>query len=189
MVGRGINSVGIWGKLIRFKYIKNKDFTCWMRQGAIGKKIGSKIWNSFNIVKNILLQNISWMFGSGNRIILGIDNIIGSSEIRLHTTELINHLNRKGIFVLNQMIIEWRGNIPIWLEPIQLNLTRQYELDWFHLVKSLKDASICYHNKGDCITSTGKKKKSRETEVADCYLKLCMKELHDADYCWFYNFW
>lgn len=98
---RGINNKGIWGKLIRSKYMKNKEFSFWLRQGAIGKKGGSQIWNSFRRVKNILFQNISWFFGSGNRILLGKDCIIGAGESPPGTVELIQHLNRRGIFVLS----------------------------------------------------------------------------------------
>ena len=106
--------------------MKNKEFSFWLRQGVIGKKCGLQIWNSFRRVKNILFQNISWFFGSGNRVLLGKDCIIGAGESPPGTVELIQHLNKRGIYVLS----EWNGSIPIWLDSSQLNLADQYKLEW-----------------------------------------------------------
>lgn len=75
----GIFGEGIWGKIFHYKYLKNKDFICWMRQGSIGNKKGSKIWCSFNKIKELFLQNIHWQFGTGHRIIMGKDRILGTS--------------------------------------------------------------------------------------------------------------
>lgn len=186
---RGINSQNICGELFCSKYLKNKDFDFWARQGEIGKKGRSQIWNSFRKVKNILLQNLKWVFGTCNSIIIGKYCIIGAREEAPGTVDLIMYLNRRGFFVLNQLIWEWKGNIPISCDFSQLNLANQYKHDRLQLIKTLKEGGISYDKKGDILTWGGKKKILGEVEVADYYLKISMKEFHNGEYFWFFRFW
>lgn len=59
---RGLFGASTWSKIIQHKYLKDKCFSVWYRNGTIGIKQGSAIWLSFLKVEKKNIHHLAWRF-------------------------------------------------------------------------------------------------------------------------------
>ena len=66
--------------------------------GIVTDVKGSQTWKYLLKSLYIILHWIAWKLGSGHKILLGHDHILGMGEGAILTGELITALNREGIY-------------------------------------------------------------------------------------------
>lgn len=148
---RAIQGDGLWSRLIKSKYLANKDLDVWYRRGKLGIQYGSPIWCSFRKVEAIFLEQLIWKFHKGNKIIIGKDCFRCGSEVIDIPISLINHLHRGGIFFWDKLIATWDGPVSRWKDSSILNIPKNYEQKWYNIVRRLQNGGITYTRESDFL--------------------------------------
>jgi len=127
---RGLFGSSTWSKIIQHKYLKDKYFSFWYRNGTIGIKQGSTIWISFLNIENIFIHHLARKFQSDNLILISIDLILGAGNKCSISRRIIHHLHGGRIYFWGQVINGWQGLLPIWKMAHKLRVYGQVELEW-----------------------------------------------------------
>ena len=96
--------------------------------------------------------------------------------------------NQKGIFYLSQLIVEWKGDIPIWKEKENLGLFGSWGEAWDAFLIMLRRQGICKMREGDLLRWADSKfdKGLRVNEIYSSLIEQKLEMVHD---CWFGILW
>jgi hypothetical protein len=70
---------GLWGKVMKEKYLENKEVEAWLRQERKYFKGASNIWKGLVKAYDILGHWVAWKIRRGMKLIVGKDPWIGCS--------------------------------------------------------------------------------------------------------------
>lgn len=100
----GIFGEGLWSLTIKKKYMLNRDMEFWYRRGSIGVRHGSTIWLSLRKIQSYFLKNLRWNLFASNRIMIGLDSIVGGCEEVLFPECLLNLFHKRRFFTWDKLI-------------------------------------------------------------------------------------
>lgn len=117
------------------------DFKVWLRRGCIGCNSCLAVWHSFMKINHLFIYMLTLRLGTGHHIHIGRDSIWGLEDINALPNPLVHSLNHLVIFFLQQVIMTWHNNCPIWKRSTELRLHGQFAKEWesihmqFHLTR------------------------------------------------------
>ena len=76
-ISRCLFDNGLWGKVIRVKYLKNIPLSIWLRNKCKTTTTSSEIWRSVTKTLPFIAGDLGWMIGRGVQVYIGIGPIIG----------------------------------------------------------------------------------------------------------------
>jgi hypothetical protein len=71
---------GLWHRILKNKYYPYVTVDRWLRTVTVVDVKGSQTWKYLLKSLHIILQWIAWRPGSGHKILLGYDHILGMGE-------------------------------------------------------------------------------------------------------------
>ena len=185
---RCLHSDGIWHNIIKNKYIgceslEDLDSLNWND----GPK-RSCIWNGFGMVWPKIRENLRWYFGNGAKILTGCRKLRGLENSVPLNDDIIQMLNQKGVFYLQQSILDLDFGVPRWKDASQMGLDSRWDAKWNRYINLLTSLGICTSVEGDRITWCGSKKMDG-LSVRGIYSSLILKKqwLHSDR--WFKKIW
>jgi len=98
---------------------------------------------SFHKIESYFLKNLIWNLQTGNKILIGIDLIMGGCDNINISKTMINFFHRKGFFTWNKLIASWLGPFPIWKDSTCLDLTEDLAREWMQVMNGLKSYGFC----------------------------------------------
>lgn len=176
------------GQYYQTQIFKGYGLRCLDVSGPHRNFSGSSIWHNFNKIRHCFLQNFCWAFGSGHRIFIGEDNILGIRCDFTLTNDLVQCIHSSGIFYQNQAISTWTGHYPIWKRSDEMGLEDLLAGEWERMRIELRWPGIRREASGDRITWQGKMKVGCMV-VTDIYNTFCLHGTHKNELCDFYKFW
>jgi hypothetical protein len=131
---------GLWGKVMKEKYLENKEVEVWLRQERKYFKGASNIWKGLVKAYDILGHWVVWKIGRGTKLIVGKDPWIGCSG-NYNLSEPLRHaLQVKGITCLvdatNLMVQE--VGIQSWKNAESLELEGLLDEEWTNYTNLLE---------------------------------------------------
>jgi hypothetical protein len=95
------------------------------------KEKGSQAWKYLLKSLHLLLHWIAWSLGNGHSILIRKDYILGMGQLAILSEELIEAINRKGIYYLFQAkALAHVGRITSnWISSGDLDLSGQLEVE------------------------------------------------------------
>ena len=109
-----IFNTGLWGKLIKQKYLKRLSVAVSLRNQVNVKCRGSLIWRSMLKVLYIINHFISWFEGRGTQVFVGIDPTMGLNNNFMLSHDIIVVLYWNNIQVLKQALGAHFDGVPFW---------------------------------------------------------------------------
>lgn len=83
---RALSGEVVWKQFIKFKYLKNKQFVNWIREGAPKNKVTSFIWRTMMKIK-YFLGNLKWEVNLGFMVDMSlafIKGMVGNNSLYVH---------------------------------------------------------------------------------------------------------
>lgn len=166
----------------------NKDITYWFRMGKIGVAYGSAIWLSFRKVEKFFLKNLVWSFQSGNKILIGIDLIMGGGDANNISQRLLNLFHRKGFFTWDKLIAAWQGPFPIWKDSSHMGMSGDLVQQWEQVKCCMRNCGSC-HMFNDDVLIWNNKYKMEYVSVKDIYAILIGHKYDQFLHCFPVIYW
>lgn len=69
---RVLSDDGLWGRIIRRKYLKNILILTWLRSGDLQQGSGLLIWGSLLGTLHFIKPNLNWLVGNGSNVFPGL---------------------------------------------------------------------------------------------------------------------
>ena len=179
---RSLHSGGTWQDVINHKYLGGASLEDLFVLGWKFRRDSSAIWKGFGKLWPVLKQHLMWQFGNGNKILVGSINMMGIWK-NFHFPEGLKlFLNQKGIFYLSQLIVEWKGDIPIWKEKENLGLFGCWSVAWDAFLTMLRRQGICKMREGDFLRWADSKldKGPRVNEIYSSLIEQKLEMVHDC---------
>lgn len=106
-------------------------------------------------------ENLRWYFGNGrSKILIGCCRLSGIENLHFLNDVIIQVLNQKGFFFLQQIIQGSDYGVSRWKSASDLGLDMRWENEWRRYINILKSLGICTSVEGDRLTWGG----TKETE-------------------------
>ena len=99
----GIFFLGMWSKVIKVKYLKNRSVLKWLKSNKVYSKGISSCWNNLLRAFLVLKDRLAWSLGNGQSIKIGEDPMVESICFYKLSTDMIHSLLKKRIFFLAQV--------------------------------------------------------------------------------------
>jgi len=94
---------GLWGKIIRCKYLCHLSVEQWIRVDPKSHHGASNVWKMLVSVFPLLRQWVAWKTGHGNQVRLGEDPWVGARENYYLSLNLRNHLRERSFVCLKEV--------------------------------------------------------------------------------------
>lgn len=123
---------GLWGSVIKDKYLQGLSVQLWIRRGCSRLKGASNMWNGFTSAFQILVEWLAWKVGNGLHVLLGVDPIIGGPSQFKFSWELGVFLRERGFITLHHAIPATFSVSPLqaWISAEQLGLRGTLAKEW-----------------------------------------------------------
>lgn len=174
---RTIFGSNLWSHIIKLKYLGDEEISIWYRRDLSWPAQGSVIWRSFQKILRFFRRNFIWKFHTGNKILIGLDPIMGIDSDPSTDPQLLSFLHQKGIFFWAQAIAGWKGAILIWKTGQDLGIEGNLAAQWNNTTWNMKCAGL-YKSVDKYILGWQVKKGSCNIQVKDIYLAL-LNQLRD----------
>jgi hypothetical protein len=148
---------GLWHRVLKDKYMSFVSIARWLRMVDTTKEKGSQAWKYLLKSLHLLLHWIAWSPGNGQSILIGKDCILGMGQSAILSEELIEAINRKGIYYLFQAkALAQVGRITSnWISSVDLDLSGQLQEEWQAYRCALINNGITLQEKSDLLKWTG----------------------------------
>lgn len=97
---RALTHAGLWGCILRDKYLKGASVTECIRSKRKSTVGVSNSWRALILVFPLLLKHLAWVVGDGFQVRVGIDPIVGCHLFLSVST--LAEVRQRGIIFLNQ---------------------------------------------------------------------------------------
>lgn len=141
---RALFDGGLWGKLIRDKYICPESIAGWLCSGKYLKQNSSVLWAGLVKLVPYIRRWLNWQVGNGYQVIIGRDCILGHPQPVLNA-DTIQILNAMGIQFLNQVFMPTADSEHggFWLSATTLALNGRVADEWDLFISGLRHAGTC----------------------------------------------
>ena len=100
-----VHNEGIWGRIIRFKYLQRLPVVSWLRSSHQLLSSCSMIWRSLVDTFPIIKSNISLLVGRGTQFFVGIDLFVEMGGSFTLSVLVIQHLHERNIFGISHIVV------------------------------------------------------------------------------------
>ena len=117
-----MTNTGLWGTLIKSKYMSRLSLDIWLRRSIFNLNLASIVWCSLLTTFPYIFPNLCWLAGRGNLIYIGLDPIVGMPNFTL-SNPLLAWLHSRHLLLLKQVFIHIDSLAPRWLSSTDIDLT------------------------------------------------------------------
>jgi len=142
---------GIWQNVLKDKYFPHFPVWMWLRLVDSIHHTSSQTWKNLCNTLPIIWRWLAWKPDIGHSIIVGKDMILGLVQDSLLSHELVERLNKKGMYFLYQASIQVIGvsTGKSWLCSEDLDLPNILVEEWDCYKTHLVESGISLNNKPD----------------------------------------
>lgn len=138
---RALYSEGLWGRVIRDKYLHGLSIIEWFRKPIKKTHDSSNVWNGLLDTFPMLNSFTGWLVGDGFQVRVGVDPLYGCSAILKPAT--VQALHSWDLFFLNQAKNPFSSDQSnYWLMAEDIGLMGMDGLDWNAYVAGLSSTGI-----------------------------------------------
>jgi hypothetical protein len=173
---RVLHEDSLWHRVIVDKYLHNSPLISWLRKPRHLLNSASRFWSNLVRTVPIILNWISWIPGAGHDILIGKDKVLGLGERSLLPTDLISHINSRGIFTLAQARTTTNPvtTTTIWMTNNDLDLSGAQAISWTDYTGNLNVVGIVIKPFMEDALMWSGDGKSMELSVKNVYNALCL---------------
>jgi hypothetical protein len=184
---RALFGTGLWSLAMHKKYLKGVDVIFWLRNENYRYLVASLFWRNLLLSVPLLKKWLAWSFGTGTRVLVGLDPFVGSGPSFRLSTGLISHLHTLNIFSLADISHTSPYNVSgshDWLTPIDLGLEGDLASEWDSYTLMLRCSGVSLRNEEDTILWTWNKSLGVVT-VKSAYDALVVQNVKEVPDWWF----
>lgn len=133
---RVLFSYGMWGEVIKTKYLKLRPIIEWIRGWNKVKEGISNIWSSMLQSFHVLSDWHALKPRNGQQIKVGEDPLVGSDSFYKLSDKLVNILHEKGSCYLAQVsrMISFNNLVQKWKSTIDLGIIGAHQVEWMKYI-------------------------------------------------------
>ena len=134
-----LNDSGLWGILLKSKYMYRLPLELWLRRNNSPHSNSSLLWRSFILSITHMNLNLCWNVGRGNCIYVGIDPLVGIDRPFL-SDRMLDWLHENHLVTLQYIYISFNWHKACWLSLDNLGLPLTLAPEWNSYVATLYNA-------------------------------------------------
>lgn len=139
---RALLSEGLWGRIIRMKYLKRLPVHYFLCDHTLHSGEASTIWRSLLKSLPVIQHSIAWDVGRGTLVTVGIDPIPGLSDSYSLSPALVKFFHDKQLSVIRQFCLFLPDTQQRWLRSDELHLEGNLAVEWDQYANRLSQAGV-----------------------------------------------